>query len=228
LKTVKHFLFTNRFDIFLLSQLAVLFGSLLFNIDLYENRIQPLLIILSIAAGINLISKNKPLMWVLIILFLTAAYLFGSDFFHASGSRDKMLLRVSIYLTFSVAVTLNLIQQVWRSKFVNKNVIMGLVSGYISLGFVSFFLFILIELSNPGAFKGILLEVDNFRLRADAIMYYAFITLLTIGYGEIVPVISIAQKAAIFTGLSGQFYLIIITTVVLEKYIRHTANKDTN
>ncbi|HHP7242770.1 MAG TPA: hypothetical protein ACFCUD_13925 [Cyclobacteriaceae bacterium] len=34
-----------------------------------------------------------------------------------------------------------------------------------------------------------------------------------------------AQKAAIFIGLSGQFYLIIITTVVLEKYIRHSINK---
>lgn len=102
---------------------------------------------------------------------------------------------------------------------------MGLVSGYISLGFVSFFLFMLIEIINPGAFKGILLDTDNLMIRADSIMYYAFITLLTIGYGEIVPVIPVAQKAAIFTGLAGQFYLIIITTVVLEKYIRHSINK---
>ena len=90
---------------------------------------------------------------------------------------------------------------------------------------MSFFLFILIELNNPGAFKGVLLESGDYFVKADAIMYYAFITLLTIGYGEIVPVTPVAQKAAIFTGLAGQFYLIIIMTVVLEKYIRHSMTK---
>ena len=63
-----------------------------------------------------------------------------------------------------------------------------------------------IELMNPGAFTGALLEFDqNFELRADSMLYYSFITLLTIGYGEIVPVIPIAQKAAILVGLIGQF-----------------------
>ena len=115
---------------------------------------------------------------------------------------------------------MSLIKQVWRAKTMTDNVIMGLISGYISLGFMSFFLFMLIELTHPGAFKGVLLESGDYLVKSDAIMYYAFITLLTIGYGEIVPVIPIAQKAAIFTGLAGQFYLIIIMTVVLEKYIR--------
>ncbi len=102
---------------------------------------------------------------------------------------------------------------------------MGLASGYISLGFVSFFLFMLIETVAPGSFKGTLLETSSLTVRADSIMYYAFITLLTIGYGEIVPITPMAQKAAIFTGLAGQFYLIIIMTVVLEKYIRHSIDR---
>ncbi|HHP7241543.1 MAG TPA: ion channel [Cyclobacteriaceae bacterium] len=208
-----------------MSQLAMLFGSLFFAAELFEYRIQPSLITLSIAAGINLISRNKLLMWFFIALFLIALFLFGSNFFIKSESTDNLLLRVAIYLLFSTVISISLIQQVWKASFVNKNVIMGLVSGYISLGFVSFFLFMLIEIINPGAFKGILLDTDNLMIRADSIMYYAFITLLTIGYGEIVPVIPVAQKAAIFTGLAGQFYLIIITTVVLEKYIRHSINK---
>ena len=60
-------------------------------------------------------------------------------------------------------------------------------------------------------------------LFSEALLYYAYITLLTIGYGEIIPAIPIAQKAAMLVGLMGQFYLVILTAGVVEKYIRHSA-----
>lgn len=201
----------------------VLFGSLFFSEELFEDTVQPILISFTIIAGINLISSNKKLMWFFIILFIGAGYLFGADLIKGNPDLDRNTVRMGIYLLFSAVITVSLIRQVWKAKMVNENVIMGLISGYISLGFMSFSIFILIELNHPGAFRGILLESgDNF-IRADSIMYYAFITLLTIGYGEIVPAIPMAQKAAIFTGLIGQFYLIIIVTVVLEKYMRQAA-----
>ena len=99
------------------------------------------------------------------------------------------------------------------------------MSGYISLGFLAFFLFMSIEIIHRGAFTGLLLETTNFRVHSDGILYYAYITLLTIGYGEIVPTIPIAQKATILVGLIGQFYLVIITAVVVGKYLKH-ASKD--
>ena len=223
---IRQFLYEHRFDIFLTSQIAVLFGSLFTSEEFFEFTLQPLLVSFTIVAGINLISSNKKLMWFLIVLFIGAAYLFGADLIMRNPNPERITARLGIYLLFSAVITISLIKQVWKSRRVNENVIMGLISGYISLGFMSFFLFMLIELNHPGAFKGVLLESDDYFIKADSIMYYAFITLLTIGYGEIVPVIPVAQKAAIFTGLVGQFYLIIIMTVVLEKYIRHSLSKE--
>jgi len=82
-----------------------------------------------------------------------------------------------------------------------------------------------IELINPGAFSGPLMETNDIVLKSDGILYYAYITLLTIGYGEIVPTIPIAQKAAVLVGLVGQFYLVIITAVIVEKYIKHSSSE---
>lgn len=217
---IKHFLHENRFDIFLVSQLAVLFGSLFFSEQFFENILQPLLVLFSLIAGINLISSNRKLLWFFVVLVAGAGYLVGTDLILHNPNTDRIMGRVAIYLLFSVVITINLIKQVWKATQVNNNVIMGLISGYISLGFMSFFMFSLIELNHPGALKGAFLESDDYFVKADSILYYAFITLLTIGYGEIVPVIPLAQKAAIFTGLAGQFYLIIIVAVVLEKYLR--------
>ena len=77
-----------------------------------------------------------------------------------------------------------------------------------------------IELTHPGAFQGVLLDGEDMVMFSEAILYYSYITLMTIGYGEIIPAIPIAQKAAILVGLLGQFYLVIITAVVVGKFIQ--------
>ena len=219
-------LYKHRFEIFLVTQLAILFGSLFFPHDLYEHVLLPLLYLVSIAAGILMISKKRKLMWFFLVLFSMASFIFGSDMVSRTENTENILFRLSIYFVFHIFVTWNIIGQVWKAKRVTKNVIMGLMSGYISLGFLAFFLFMSIELVHPGSFEGILMETNDFEVQSDSILYYAYITLLTIGYGEIVPTTAIAQKAAVLVGLIGQFYMVIITAVVVEKYIKHSSEKD--
>ena len=48
---------------------------------------------------------------------------------------------------------------------------------------------------------------------------------MTIGYGDITPSTGTSQKASILFAMIGQFYLVIITAVVIEKYIRHQKDK---
>ena len=93
--------------------------------------------------------------------------------------------------------------------------------GYICLGFIAFFLFTTIELLEPNSFKGIVMASNQVVLGLDSLMYYSYITLMTIGYGDIVPVTPIAKKAAIITGLMGQFYMVIVTAIVVGKYLIH-------
>ena len=169
-----------------------------------------------------MISKHKVLMWLFIVLFTIAAIIFGFDMISRSRNTDDILIRLSIYFIFHIIVTWDIIKQVWRAERVTKNVIIGLMSGYISLGFLAFFLFMTIQITHPGAFAGILVDSTDFNLQADGMLYYAYITLLTIGYGEIVPIIPLSQKAAILVGLVGQFYLVIVTAEVVEKYISHS------
>ncbi|MEM9647199.1 MAG: ion channel [Bacteroidota bacterium] len=214
-----------RFEIFLLTQLAILFGSLFFPIEFYEFVLLPIFYLISILAGILMISKHKKLTWFFIAIFLVSAFFFGSSMIMRQESRSDVFIRLTIYFIFHIVVTWNIIHQVWQAKFVNRKVIVGLMSGYVSLGFLAFFLFMSIELTFPGAFQGALLENQSFEIKSEAILYYSYITLLTIGYGEIIPAIPIAQKAAILVGLAGQFYLVIVTAVVVEKYIRHSEKK---
>ncbi|MCH2214338.1 MAG: potassium channel family protein [Flavobacteriales bacterium] len=211
-------LYRYRFELFLLTQFFTLFGSLFFDDDFFEKSLLPALFLLNIGSGIVMISKRRKLMWLFIAFFAIAAFNFGSDLLSAEPSRFTWS-RLMVYFIFNIVVTWNIIEQVWKEKDVDRKVIFGLMSGYISLGFLAFFLFISIEITYPGSLKGFMNPDADAFLKGDAIMYYAFVTLMTIGYGDIVPAAPIARKASMLVGLVGQFYVIIVTGIVMGKYI---------
>ena len=69
-------LYTYRFEIFLTTQLAVLFGSLFFPADFFEFSMLPIIYLISIISGILIISKKKKILWICIILFSISAFIF--------------------------------------------------------------------------------------------------------------------------------------------------------
>ncbi len=118
-----------------------------------------------------------------------------------------------------------LIDEMLRTFEENYRVVLGVLSGYISIGMVSFFLFILIEHVHPGSFKGLPIENVETHSQEEALMYAAFITLMTIGYGDIVPLTPIARKAAIIVGLAGQFYMVVLTAIIVGKFLKYRQPK---
>jgi hypothetical protein len=192
----------------------------------FEEKLMPILFMINIAAGILLIAKQKFLFWMYIVLFTSSLFIYGFDTLQRNNFEDNIALRFSMYFLFYVTVAASIIKQVWHAKRVSRKVIVGLMSGYVSLGFIAFFMFTSIELYQPNSFDGVLIEGYTLIEKLDSLLYYSYITMLTIGYGDIVPVTPIAQKAARLVGLVGQFYTVIITAVVVEKYIRHSVKED--
>ena len=217
-------LYPHRFDYFFLSQVAILFGSLVIPVEIFEDKVFPFVLLLNLLCGILVISKKTFLAKLFFVLFLITFVTQGlttsrtiSDFVEVDYAR------LGMYFIFHIVVAFQIIRQIWLIDEVNQKVIIGLISGYISIGLLGFFMFLIIELISPGSYGGLgITEIEPGKTM-DSILYYSYITLLTIGYGEIYPISSVAQKASILLGLMGQFYLVIITAVVIEKYIRYRA-----
>ena len=219
--------YNNRFELFFASLLTILFGSLIVPLAFFESVVSPILFLLNLAAGTLLISHKKRIVYFFGVLFTISLLSSGFDLLEKPDELGVIqYARLAAFFLFYITVTVEIIKQVWRAKKVSKNVIMGLMSGYISIGLLGFFLFMSIEVLNPNSFHGLLIEGSDVAAKVDSLIYYSYITLLTIGYGEIYPATAVAQKAAILVGLMGQFYLVIITAVVVEKYIRHTRLKN--
>ncbi|WP_105004675.1 potassium channel family protein [Tenacibaculum sp. SG-28] len=222
---LKHsFLYEIRFELYLCIQLIVLFGSLVVPIQLFNTILLPLFFSLGALAGVLIVSKNRKTMWFCIGLFLISIIILSGLLIlqEPDNTRNK-LIRFFIYFIINIVVTWHIIKQVWKEKVVDRKVIVGLIAGYISLGFVGFYLFVAIDLLYVDAFTGVYIHQDlDLKHLNDGLLYYSFITLLTIGYGDIVPAIPIAQKATILIGLIGQFYVTIVTAIIVTKYINYS------
>jgi hypothetical protein len=213
-------LYLHRFSLFFISQIVILFGSLLIPSGVFESLVLSIFFLINIVAGIVLVSKSKSFLWFFIglLCILLSNFIFKLE--------EKQLLfryiKLGGYFLFYGFVATQLIKQVWQAKIVDRNVIFGLISGYISLGLIGFFICIAIEISNPGSFDGLKVMASNTDALTEQLMYFSYITLLTIGYGDILPVTTLAQKATILIGLMGQMYLVVITAIVVGKYINQS------
>jgi voltage-gated potassium channel len=77
-----------------------------------------------------------------------------------------------------------------------------------------------IEYIVPGSFH--LLERDTsfvtYSRDLAQMMYFSFVTLLTIGFGDITPLKDVAQTAVVIEGIIGQFYVAILVARIVSVY----------
>jgi hypothetical protein len=187
-------------------------------LGVFEKVFLPIANTINLAAGLLLIAKNKALfrLFLFLLVLLTTSSLF--NLFGLEDGRINHLLNMAVLFPFYAIVTYRIIVQVLTMEKVSVSTLLGLISGYICLGLIGALLCLTIELFAPGSFSGIR-PSSGILPNVEDIVYYTYITLLTIGYGEIVPVSDLARKASLLIGLSGQFYMVIITAVVVSKYM---------
>ncbi|PQB05588.1 hypothetical protein BST85_12285 [Aureitalea marina] len=185
---------------------------------IFEDVFLPIANTLNLVAGLLLISDNKRMFRFFLVLLGLLLLTSLLNLFGIGDGRLNHLVNMAVLFPFYAMVTYEIIKQILTMKNVTMSTLLGLISGYICLGLIGALLCMIIEMFAPGSFSGIT-PARGILPNVEDIVYFSYITLLTIGYGEIFPVADAARKAAILIGLVGQFYMVIITAVVVSKYM---------
>jgi hypothetical protein len=123
--------------------------------------------------------------------------------------------------TYLVLVTLLIATSVTRQRSISADAVMGGLCVYVLIGIFWTIVFIDLELLHPGSFDfGVHGKDLNMAATYQFLMYFSYVTLLTIGYGDVVPMSSMAQTLTIIEGLIGQFYLIFFMATLVGLYIQ--------
>jgi hypothetical protein len=130
-------------------------------------------------------------------------------------------LHLSIMLAFFIFTAYQAARQVLFSGSIDGNKIIGSICIYLLLGLIWAILYLLIAEAVPGAFNGIdsIVWYKNF----SKIVYFSFVSLASLGYGEITPVFPIARFLAYMEAIIGQFYMAILVASLIG--IRITGRK---
>lgn len=132
-----------------------------------------------------------------------------------------LLSRITGYISvvFFLIVIVLLISRVVKSKEVGILEFLESINVYLLLGIAASLLFSAVYSFNHDAYN----PPGELLVRQADFIYYAFVTLTTLGYGDITPVDSLARSLSIFFSVAGQLYLAFIIATLVGK---HLSNKN--
>lgn len=120
--------------------------------------------------------------------------------------------------TFFGFITFYLLRFLRSSNSVNVDVIITAINIYLLLGIISASLASLCFRIYPDSY----LMPSNITVPTFVtFLYYSFITMSTVGYGDITPRIAEAQTLAYLTAITGQLYVAIIIAFLVGKLLMH-------
>ncbi len=206
-----------RFE-FLLAALLLLIFDKIFFIDntIYLQYIWPLNMILISVACFGIFNEHSLMMKrvrnVLSLISISTSFLFM--FF--VGDRMFLQTLTVFFIIYYILIFVEVLRQITKAKEVRINVIIGSFSGYLLLSMFALFTYLFIELNFPKSFHGI--SYDNISLVYNELSYFSFITLTSIGFGDIYPITDMARLVTAFFGMVGQFYMVAVVGIIVSKF----------
>lgn len=185
------------------SSLDMVFGvalSLVILAGLLAMRHERLLLLLAILLGVPALIAR----WVAVFLPSTAA----------------PLATALVPLFFFAFFVVFLLRAVVTADEVTSDVIAGALSVYLLLGFTWSLAYQSLTLVDPAAFHVGSAIADTGPLGRMDFLYYSFITLATVGYGDITPVAPVAQSFAYAEAVTGVLYVAVLVARLVSAYRR--------
>lgn len=151
-------------------------------------------------------------------LILLDVFTMYFDFVNFSIIASIASLLFFLYVIYRLVVRIASSKQVGALEFVEA------INIYFLFGIIGSVLFRMVYANDPNSFNfpgEVLRETADF-------LYFSFVTISTLGYGDITPNDSLAKSLAIFLSVTGQLYLAMIIAMLVGKYlsVSHDGEKE--
>ncbi len=162
-----------------------------------------IIIILSLHSVKRKISTNFYIIFLAILSFLSYWYVLW-----IKASELTYFLHFSITFLFFCSITFLVIRSVSMQKKITPDTLFGAICGYLLIGYTWSFIYLALASLNPENFS-VHMASEPLRLRIDHFIYYSFVTLTTLGYGDILALNSVPRAFSWLEAACGQIYLAV-------------------
>ncbi len=124
------------------------------------------------------------------------------------------LLQALVLFAFFAGVLILLGRNVLSKEVVDLYVLYGVTIGYILLGILCSLVVGVMDTYLPSSFSNTAGPLDSFDY-----LYFSFVTMSTLGYGDILPITQASKSVVILITLCGQIYMSLVVAVVVGKFL---------
>lgn len=205
---------TSRYGFLLIVLMLILsFGSSLTELRHGEIAIAVVFTALMLSAGVAVshVPKTRRRLLAFALIVIAADASLALD-----PAMPLIVAASSLRVTFLGFVTFAMLSHIVRTEHVTHDTILGGVAVYLLIGFFFQSAFGIVEVFYPGSFLAgdvavsALPSADSAHGRYPALVYYSFVTLSTVGFGDIMPTWSLPQSLSTAEAVIGQLYLVIL------------------
>ncbi len=178
-----------------------------------------LLLSLVLLSAVLAVSDRRSVLLIALVLAIPAIAGRWINHFRPDLVHPAVFLTAALVLVAFVVV--NLLRFVWRAPSVNIEVLCASISAYLMLGLMWTMAYWLVDQLTPGAFA---FNAGPRSMNGFNGFYFSFITLSTVGYGDITPVSRIARWLAAMEAMTGLLYVAILISRLVGLYSSAKSN----
>jgi hypothetical protein len=214
----------NRFPVLLLSTVLTLVlpafsGSGLLYEFIFVITLSFLFIQSTIVADVR--KSRKRLIRIIVISMMVLIWLKPAGY----DSIYVDIVKLAFIVAFFVFVVVFLVRFIYKSTSVDVNVLIASINIYLLAGIIGASLSLVLYNLYPDAY--------NFPVYISHpvfvhFLYYSYITMSSVGYGDITPRIPETQTLAYLLSITGQLYVAIIIASLIGKFLMHSDRNKTD
>jgi len=181
----------------------------------------PMFLALVLISAVYVNSQQRWIFWVAAVM--GAASISSIGYAEYSGDAVTRIASEMLALTLLGFTTLVMFNSLIQTDSVSQDTIVGGVCVFLLIGLCFTIVFILVMDFMPGSFveQGVPIARSDGGdgSYATTLLYYSFVTLTTLGYGDVAPRGDIARMFAVSEALLGQLYLVVFLARLVALYL---------
>lgn len=205
-------LYAHRFETLFASLICVFVINVLFPEDIYDGLPQSAYLPFQFLAGINLFGARRK--YVLALIATVAAALLAGRLLDRLTPLNLREILAFGYVVFFGWVMVEVFRQISGATMVDTEIVLAALCGLILIGYCGFFIFVGVEMFVPHSFSGITEGQEGLL----DLFYFSYVTILTIGYGDIAPRSWVAKNATVLVGLTAYMYSLVIMATIVSQF----------
>jgi hypothetical protein len=175
-----------------------------------------LLLSLVLVASVLAVADRKYVLVIALVLAIPAIAGRWINHFRPDLVPPAVFLIAALVLT--AFVVMNLLRFVLRASSVNTEVLCASISAYLMLGLMWTMAYWLVDQLTPGGAFSFNTNAGTHSMNGFTGFYFSFITLSTVGYGDITPVSRIARWLAAMEAMTGLLYVAVLIARLVSLY----------